>query len=120
MNKAERIAVEPCGCHADKVTGIRTHHCRAHRQAHCDHQSFAAYVGVNRLEDKREFVADVRIRCQDCDLPFRFLGTPPGVSLRRPTVSVDGLELRVPIEPETRKRMATSLLVEPSPLPEGE
>jgi hypothetical protein len=38
------------------------------------------------------------ICCADCGLPFLFLG-PAGVAFDRPSVSVDGHELRAPIAP---------------------
>lgn len=68
----------------------------------CPHMNFAAQVDVIRLEDSGRFSADVRIRCADCDTPFRFLGLPAGVDLNGATVSVDGEEARLAIgTPET-------------------
>lgn len=66
----------------------------------CEHKNFAARVAVNRLEDTGRFSADVTIHCSDCQEPFRFMGLPAGSSWRWPTVSIDGLELRAPIEPQ--------------------
>jgi hypothetical protein len=68
----------------------------------CEHLGFAAEVNVNRIADEGQplrFVAEVQIRC-DCGEAFRFLGVPPGLDFERPTVSVDGLTLNAPIEPE--------------------
>lgn len=72
----------------------------------CAHESFAAEVDVNRLEDTGRFHADVRVRCADCGEAFRFLGVAAGLSWDHPTVSVDGIELHAPIEPEGEKRLA--------------
>ena len=65
----------------------------------CEHENFEAHVTVNRLEDVKRFAADVCIICRDCGKPFRFLGLPGGVSLERPTISIDGTEARLPIAP---------------------
>lgn len=65
----------------------------------CEHKDFEAKVTVNRIEDKGQFAADVLITCLACKKPFRFLGLPGGVSLERPTVSIDATEARLPIAP---------------------
>lgn len=74
------------------------------RASTCAHASFRADVRVGRLTKTDEgpvtaYTADVRITCHDCGLPFRFLGLSAGSSPDRPTVSVDALELRAPLEP---------------------
>lgn len=66
----------------------------------CPHTSFDAKVGVARLEDSGRFMAEVRIRCLDCDRPFQFLGLKPGLDLSGATVSLDGLEANIAICPE--------------------
>lgn len=73
----------------------------------CPHMNFQAFVTVNRLEDSGQFSADIRIKCQECNEPFRFIGVPAGSSYERPMVSIDGLEMRAPIEPEIVKLIAT-------------
>ncbi len=65
----------------------------------CSHEHFSAHVVVNRLEDIGAFAADVSIRCIDCGVPFEFVGIPGGISLERPTTSVDRTEARMPIVP---------------------
>jgi hypothetical protein len=65
----------------------------------CEHKEFEARVEVNRLEDVKQFAADVHITCLECKKPFRFLGLPGGLHPGRPTVSVDGTEARLPILP---------------------
>lgn len=72
----------------------------------CKHFNFAAKVIVARLEDTGKFMADVTVKCADCDKPFLFVGLEPGLNMRGPTVSIDGTEARFPIAPEG---------VEPSP-----
>lgn len=84
----------------------------------CDHADFAASVTVNRLEDTGRFVADVTIECARCGELFRFIGLPSGVSPYAPMVSVDGLELRAPIEPQIVPMLAErSTFTVPPPEP---
>ena len=66
----------------------------------CPHEDFFANVDVNRLADSGRFVADIRIRCEQCGEPFHFLGIlERGLLISAPATSVDGLELHVPIGP---------------------
>ena len=79
------------------------------RDQDCLHLHFKARVDVARLSKKEGgtvtgFCADVSIVCADCGLPFRFVGLPAGSHHSEPRVSVDGTELRAPIEPATHKR----------------
>ncbi len=73
----------------------------------CEHKNFVASVTVNRLEDKGAFFADIRVQCDECGEPFRFIGVAAGLSFGQPMASVDGLELRAPIEPNGAGRIAT-------------
>lgn len=75
------------------------------KPSECGHSSFSAAVDVNRLEDSGKFIADVRVKCDECDEPFRFLGVDAGISFSRPACSIDGLELHAPIEPELEARL---------------
>lgn len=70
----------------------------------CRHLEFESRVGVGRLlrvegGEPTSFSADIMIRCRRCKLPFRFIGVLGGSSPHEPRVSVDGSELRAPIEP---------------------
>jgi hypothetical protein len=70
----------------------------------CEHRRFGASVEVSRLSDTEEgpvthYAADIRIRCDECGLPFRFIGVPGGLAPDQPTTSLAGDELRAPIEP---------------------
>lgn len=72
----------------------------------CQHMTFTAEVNVNRLSEVEGgpvtgFSADIRIQCSDCQRPFSFRGVPLGLYHDKPSVSVDGLELRAPIEAAT-------------------
>lgn len=66
----------------------------------CQHTKFTASVTVNRLEDTGRFTADVRISCEECGLPFRFIGLPAGLDLNGASVSVDATEARLAIAPK--------------------
>ena len=70
----------------------------------CAHSSFDAQCAVGRLTEVTDgpvtgYTIDVQVRCTDCGLPFRFLGVQAGSSPHAPRVSIDGHELRAPIEP---------------------
>lgn len=69
----------------------------------CEHKNFRADVDVNRLEDTGQFMADIRIRCFECDLPFEFLGLECGLDLHGARVSIDGQEAHIAIAPRGRK-----------------
>lgn len=77
----------------------------------CDHLNFAANVRVGRLTQCEGgpvtgYVADATITCAECGLPFRFIGLPAGNHFAEPRVSIDGTELRAPIEPASHERFA--------------
>ncbi len=70
----------------------------------CEHMNFVADVKVARLSDQdggpiTAYSSEIRIRCAECGLPFRFLGLPAGSHYAEPRVSVDATELRAPLEP---------------------
>lgn len=69
----------------------------------CEHHNFAAKVSVARLEDpgKRPgFMAEITVRCTECDTPFQFLGLEPGCDTQGARVSIDGLEACIAIVPQ--------------------
>ena len=70
----------------------------------CLHNNFTCKAAVKRLTDSEGgpvtgYTADIEINCADCGIPFRFTGLPAGSHYYKPRVSVDGTELRAPIEP---------------------
>jgi hypothetical protein len=83
----------------------------------CTHPDFYANVGVARLEDSGKFLAEVRVKCSACGMPFRFLGVPAGVAFYEPRTSIDDLELRAPIEPEMEKQLHGSASFEMPKIP---
>lgn len=79
----------------------------------CPHLNFRAEVNVGRLSDGDAgpitgYVADIQVKCSDCDLKFRFIGIPAGAHFAEPRVSIDGLELRAPLEPATHVKFQAS------------
>lgn len=81
----------------------------------CNHVDFEVDVDVNRFLDTGRYQADIRVRCAHCQEPFRFLGTPAGISFARPMVSVTGTELRCPIEPEGETELFAKNVIEVPP-----
>ncbi len=69
----------------------------------CKHMQFKADVRVARLEDSGRFMAEVRIHCSECGLPFEFQGLPAGLNLNGAAVSVDHLEANLAIAPQGSK-----------------
>lgn len=69
------------------------------KQLLCQHLNFSAIVTVARLTDTGRFMADVTIKCADCDLPFCFKGLPVGLDCNGATISPDGIEARLAIAP---------------------
>ncbi len=70
----------------------------------CLHLNFLTEAGIHRLMDREDgpvtgYTADIRIKCTDCGLPFRFLGFAAGSHFAEPRVSADALTLRAPLEP---------------------
>jgi hypothetical protein len=75
----------------------------------CEHENFMADVQVNRIPLREggpieRYMADVRVKCNDCGLPFRFIGLPAGVDLNGASVSVDAEEARLAIAPKGEVR----------------
>ena len=70
----------------------------------CPHMNFMADVDVARITSDDGVVyrysADVKVKCNDCGLPFRFVGLPVGLDFNSPTVNVDATEARLPLAPK--------------------
>jgi len=79
------------------------------KPSECKHESFACSVAVNRIPEVeggpiKNYSADVRVQCSQCQLPFRFIGLPYELDLRGASVSVDGTEGRFAIAPNEPSR----------------
>lgn len=66
----------------------------------CPHKQFDCNVNIARIEDIGRFMAEVRVTCQQCGTPFRFIGLPAGMDYNSPCVSMDACELRAPVAPK--------------------
>jgi hypothetical protein len=72
----------------------------------CKHEQFEATVNVNRITDEagtevQAFMADIRIRCVQCNEPFVFVAPVVGLIWDGPATSFNGQELRAPIRPRS-------------------
>ena len=70
----------------------------------CQHEVFECACDIQRLTATEggpvtHYSAEIKIRCVQCETLFEFVGLPLGTSPYRPTVSMDGFELRAPITP---------------------
>lgn len=65
----------------------------------CKHEDFHARVGVARLEDTQQFMAEITVECSQCKTKFQFLGLEPGIDTQGARISIDGLEARIAIVP---------------------
>lgn len=71
----------------------------------CNHENVHFDINVDKVHsDKVEnkflySCLNMKMTCKDCGQPFEFVGLPVGISPYRPTVSLDGLELRQPVVP---------------------
>jgi hypothetical protein len=54
----------------------------------CTHENFNAHVEVSRIADSKPmaFMADVKIECRDCKLPFEFIGVKAGLDWKKANV----------------------------------
>lgn len=66
----------------------------------CEHKNIQAYVDVNRIEDKKAFIAAVKIECTDCNMPFEFIGVEAGMMFDKPMCNVTAQTLLAPIKPK--------------------
>lgn len=71
----------------------------------CEHRTFLINANINRLLAKEDeeppvrYVAEIRITCEDCGKPMRFVGLPIGMDMTGASVSPDGQEGRFSIYP---------------------
>jgi len=87
----------------------------------CPHHNFASEVGVTCYTDCHYFMADIKIRCADCGLPFQFLGLPTTMIRGRDkdgaTVMIDGCEASIAIAPMGEVVEKDERTVRKDPLP---
>jgi len=74
----------------------------------CKHENFRADVDIQRLMDGDNghpeivncFMAEIRVHCTDCGVPFEWIGFEAGLLGDRAMVDVSAQELRAPIKPK--------------------
>lgn len=74
----------------------------------CKHENFEGRFEITRVTEGeggpvKDYMADIHIKCTQCQLPFKFIGMKSGMDYRAPTVSFDGLEARLPLRPSDEK-----------------
>jgi hypothetical protein len=100
LEENDRAACRTCGLVIPKCKPFDEVPKQAKRDpGGCPHTQFSANVAVNRIEDKGQFMADIRVECTDCGTPFQFLGLEPGIDTHGARVSLDGLEARIALTP---------------------
>lgn len=77
----------------------------------CDHEDFLIEGNIGRLSHDKggpitSYTADIKIKCTQCGLPFRFIGLAAGNHHSEPRVNIDATELRAPIEPAEHQKFA--------------
>ncbi len=65
----------------------------------CEHRNYKAAVRVFNMEDSGARMAEIRIRCAECDLPMEFVGVPVGCEFYRVTSDLSAQCLNAPIVP---------------------
>jgi len=86
----------------------------------CDHLSFSIQSKVARLTDTedgpaKDFMLELRISCNECGLPFEFIGVRNGISFTEPRSNISKQELCLPIKPTTDPVDVTNVLVNYKP-----
>lgn len=81
--------------------------------APCAHEQFKCDCKVARLSEIEAgpitgYQLDIEVKCVQCGLQFRFRGIPAGNDPDFPRTSIDGTELRAPIEPASEPRFSSS------------
>lgn len=71
----------------------------------CEHRNYRAQVNVTNLEDTGARLAEITIKCDNCGLPFEFVGLPVGCEFYRPTTDLSAQILTAPIVPEGAKQV---------------
>ena len=71
----------------------------------CPHMNFDVHANVGRIQKSDmepdvivAYTAAIKIQCHECGQPFEFTsGLPMGLSFYRPTVSISGQEINIPL-----------------------
>ena len=71
----------------------------------CSHEDFYVTANIARLTKTEGgkvtgYMAEVSVKCLQCNTPFQFLGLEPGHDTQGARVSLDGLEANIAITPD--------------------
>lgn len=88
----------------------------AKKTTECKHNHFYADVRVARITEKEEdegksdaeikiFVADVQIRCVDCNVEFQFIGVEGGFNFNYPTTNIEATRINLPMIPVNKPKV---------------
>ena len=85
--------------------GMTTARRKETKMSKCEHMNFSANCAVGRLVEENNsqvnaFVAEIKIHCIDCGLPFEWIGFTAGFRDDAPRVDTSAQELRAPIKPK--------------------
>ncbi|MGI9487329.1 MAG: hypothetical protein ACR2RF_15920 [Geminicoccaceae bacterium] len=69
----------------------------------CQHSDVHFDINQNHFGDTNVSSLDLTATCKICGVRFKFLGLPVGVSMAKPTVSVDGYEVKLPMVASNEK-----------------
>lgn len=67
----------------------------------CEHPDFRADIHVARIVDIDRWMAEIKITCIKCHLPFNFFGMPTGLDYNGVAMSADGKEAFLAIAPSS-------------------
>lgn len=71
------------------------------RKINCKHNTnHNCFVDINYIQDKEAYMADIKIFCAECGMPFEFVGVEAGMLFTKPMASADAQTLRAPIKPK--------------------
>lgn len=74
--------------------------------AQCPHPTLGLDAQLTAMSDSNVRCLQLMVKCQACQCQMIFIGAPLGVSLNRPTMSIDGSMLYIPVFPEGEERPA--------------
>lgn len=84
----------------------------------CGHTRFRTATRVTRMENDKikgqidGYMLEIAVKCLECNKVFRFKNLPYGVNMNGATMSVDGLEARLAIEPNDPKISRPQLILQ--------
>jgi hypothetical protein len=66
-------------------------------EAQCPHSQVHYHLNLASFGDTNIRYVEITGKCTICDQPMRFQGMPFGLSPEQPTMSIDGIEAKLPV-----------------------